>query len=172
DFGFMQQQGELRLVKHDQDGKALPGAVFQLWRETNATDGLQTDGEKADTKVGDPCTTGDDGTCRTVTDKGTYYWQEVTPPKGYQTPEQPVLGPVVLDDEHLEDGVSTTAVNKVIPPAPSTPAPTPSPTPSQPSGGLAYTGTDSVALTYTVVAGVVLLIVGAAVLVLVRKRSR
>ncbi|MGW4384887.1 SdrD B-like domain-containing protein, partial [Kitasatospora sp. NPDC004531] len=88
DFGFMQQQGELRLVKHDQDGKALPGAVFQLWREANGTEGLQQD---TDTKVGDPCTTAEDGTCRTVTDKGTYYWQEVTPPKGYQTPEQPVL---------------------------------------------------------------------------------
>ncbi|WP_369795057.1 SdrD B-like domain-containing protein, partial [Kitasatospora sp. NRRL B-11411] len=39
DFGFSRQQGALRLVKHDQDGKPLPGAVFQLWRESNGTDG-------------------------------------------------------------------------------------------------------------------------------------
>ncbi|MFD8481954.1 SdrD B-like domain-containing protein [Kitasatospora sp. NPDC059673] len=171
DFGFMQQQGELRLVKHDQDGKPLPGAVFQLWRETNGTDGLQADGDKADTKVGDPCTTGDDGTCHTVTDKGTYYWLEVTPPKGYQAPEQPVLGPVVLDDDHLDDGITTTAVNRLIPPPPTTPAPTPTPEPSsQPSGGLAYTGMNDTALTYTLTGGAILLAAGTAVLLAVRRR--
>ncbi|MFJ5921734.1 SdrD B-like domain-containing protein [Kitasatospora sp. NPDC092948] len=176
DFGFMQQQGELRLVKHDQDGKPLPGAVFQLWRDTNKTDGLQTDGDKADTKVGEPCTTGEDGTCHTVTDKGTYYWQEVTPPKGYQAPEQPVLGPVVLDDEHLADGITTTAVNQLIPSPPTTPAPTPTPTPaptrapSQPSGSLAFTGTDNTVLTYTVVGGAVLLAAGAGLLIAARRR--
>ncbi|MFD8481036.1 SdrD B-like domain-containing protein [Kitasatospora sp. NPDC059673] len=171
DFGFMQQQGALRLVKHDQDGKPLPGAVFQLWRETNGTDGLQADGDKADTKVGDPCTTGDDGSCASTADKGTYYWQEVTPPKGYQAPEQPVLGPVVLDDEHLEDGITTTAVNRLIPPPPSTPAPTPTPEPSsQPSGGLAYTGTNDTVLTYALVGGAILLVVGAGLLIAVRKR--
>ncbi|MFF0392782.1 SdrD B-like domain-containing protein [Kitasatospora sp. NPDC004615] len=175
DFGFMQQQGELRLVKNDQDGKPLPGAVFQLWRETNDTEGLQADSDKPDTKVGDPCTTGDDGTCHTVSDKGTYYWQEVTPPKGYQTPEQPVLGPVVLDDDHLEAGVTTTAVNHLIPPPPTTPAPTPTPTPtpvpsSQPSGGLAFTGMNDTVLTYTLVGGAILLVAGAGLLIAVRKR--
>ncbi|MFD7645250.1 SdrD B-like domain-containing protein [Kitasatospora sp. NPDC059795] len=183
DFGFGRQQGELRLVKNDQDGKALPGAVFQLWRETNGTDGLQTDGYKADAKVGDPCTTGDDGTCTRRAEAGAYYWQEVSPPKGYKAPEQPVLGPVVLDDEHLEDGVSTTAVNELLPPSPSTPAPTPTPTadpapaPSQPSqpaqssgGSLAYTGTDDTALRYTLVGGAALLTAGAGLLVAVRRR--
>ncbi|WP_232734324.1 SdrD B-like domain-containing protein [Kitasatospora sp. CB02891] len=174
DFGFARQQGELRLVKNDQDGKPLPGAVFQLWRESNDTEGLQQDG---DTKVGEPCTTGDDGTCRTVADQGAYYWQEVAPPKGYQAPEQPVLGPVVLDDEHLEGGVTTTAVNKLIPPPPTTPAPTPPATPRptqapmQPSGGsLAFTGTDDTALRYTLVGGVALLVAGAGVLIAVRRR--
>ncbi|WP_051653456.1 SdrD B-like domain-containing protein, partial [Kitasatospora cheerisanensis] len=131
DFGFGRQQGALRLVKHDQDGKPLPGAVFQLWREANKSDGLQQDGDTADAKVGDPCTTGADGTCRTVTDEGTYYWQEVTPPPGYRTPERPVLGPVVLDDEHLDDGVTTTAVNTLLPP-PTTPPPT-TPPPTTPA---------------------------------------
>ncbi|KIQ65149.1 hypothetical protein TR51_14175 [Kitasatospora griseola] len=175
DFGFSQQQGALRLVKHDQDGKPLPGAVFQLWRETNGTDGLQPDGDKADTKVGDPCTTGDNGTCTAAAvDKGTYYWQEVSQPKGYQTPEQPVLGPIVLDDEHLDDGIMTTAVNKLIPPPPTTPAPTPpatpTPAPTQPSGGLAFTGMDDTALTWTLVGGAVLLVVGTGILIVARKR--
>ncbi|MFJ5925421.1 SdrD B-like domain-containing protein [Kitasatospora sp. NPDC092948] len=172
DFGFMQQQGELRLVKNDQDGKPLPGAVFQLWRETNDTDGLQADGDKADTKVGDPCTTGDDGTCHATVDKGTYYWQEVTPPKGYQVPQQPVLGPVVLDDDHLEAGITTTAVNQLIPPPPATPTPTPTPppAPSQPSGSLAFTGTDDTTLTYALVGGAILLVAGAGLLIVVRKR--
>ncbi|MGX4732823.1 SdrD B-like domain-containing protein [Kitasatospora griseola] len=177
DFGFVQQQGALRLVKNDQDGKPLPGAVFQLWRETNGTDGLQTDGDKADTKVGEPCTTADDGTCTApAVDKGTYYWQEVTQPKGYQTPEQPVLGPIVLDDDHLDDGITTTAVNKLIPPPPTTPAPTPPATPrptqapTQPSGGLAFTGMDDTALTWTVVGGAVLLVVGTGILIVARKR--
>ncbi|MFD8595553.1 SdrD B-like domain-containing protein [Kitasatospora sp. NPDC059646] len=170
DFGFSRQQGELRLVKNDQDGKPLPGAVFQLWRETDKADGLQTDGDRADAKVGDPCTTGDDGTCRTVTDQGRYYWQEVTPPKGYRTPEQPVLGPVVLDDEHLDAGITTTAVNELLPPPPPTPTPTPTPTPSQPSGGLAYTGTDDTTLRYALIGGTALLVVGAGILIAVRKR--
>ncbi|WP_043909949.1 SdrD B-like domain-containing protein [Kitasatospora griseola] len=182
DFGFTPQQGALRLVKHDQDGKPLPGAVFQLWRESNGTEGLQQDG---DAKVGEPCTTGGDGTCAATVDQGTYYWQEVTPPKGYQVPEQPVLGPVVLDDEHLADGVTTTAVNKLLPPPPTTPAPTLPPTPGvdptpappqngspQPSspGGLAFTGLDDTALRYTLVGGAALLAAGAGVLVAVRRR--
>ncbi|MGW4384829.1 LPXTG cell wall anchor domain-containing protein, partial [Kitasatospora sp. NPDC004531] len=115
-----------------------------------------------------------DGTCRTVTDKGTYYWQEVTPPKGYQTPEQPVLGPVVLDDEHLEAGITTTAVNKLIPPPPTTPAPTPAPThaqSSQPSGGsLASTGTDETTLRYAVIGGAILLLTGTGLLLAARRR--
>ncbi|MFJ5925420.1 SdrD B-like domain-containing protein [Kitasatospora sp. NPDC092948] len=176
DFGFMQQQGVLRLVKNDQDGKPLPGAVFQLWRETNGTDGLQVDGEKTDTKVGEPCTTGDDGSCAATVDKGMYYWQEVTPPKGYRAPEQPVLGPVVLDDEHLEAGITTTAVNQLIPPPPTTPAPTPPatptppPAPSQPSGSLAFTGTDDTTLTYALVGGAILLVAGTGLLVVARRR--
>ncbi|MFJ5925418.1 SdrD B-like domain-containing protein [Kitasatospora sp. NPDC092948] len=183
DFGFTPQQGVLRLVKNDQDGKPLPGAVFQLWRETDRTDGLQPDG---DTKVGEPCTTAADGSCTATVDKGMYYWQEVTPPHGYQAPEQAVLGPVVLDDENLEDGVTTTAVNRLLPEPPTTPAATPPPTPgadpastpsrsgsqsgSQPSGRLAFTGMDDTAVTCTLVGGAALLVAGAGVLIAVRRR--
>lgn len=79
DFGFRQQEGALRLVKHDQDGKPLAGAKFQLWHDTNGTDGLQTGGDKPDTAVGGPCTTGADGLCQGAGVPGTYYWQEAQP---------------------------------------------------------------------------------------------
>ena len=42
DFGYRQQEGALKLVKHDQDGKPLAGAKFQLWHETNG--GVQGSG--------------------------------------------------------------------------------------------------------------------------------
>ncbi|WP_457034317.1 SdrD B-like domain-containing protein [Kitasatospora sp. P5_F3] len=183
DFGFQRQLGALRLVKHDQDGKALPGAVFQLWRESNETAGLQTDGAKPDTKVDGACTSGADGTCTSQADLGSYYWQEVSPPQGYRAPDQPVLGPVVLDDEHLDAGVTTTAVNTLIPPTPTptptptrsveTPAPVPTTTPPpavpQPSGPLASTG-GGVGAPYLVAAGGLLVVLGAVVLVVLRKR--
>nr|WNW40301.1 SdrD B-like domain-containing protein [Streptomyces sp. Li-HN-5-13] len=190
DFGFSRQQGALRLVKHDQDGKPLPGAVFQLWRESNGTDGLQTDGAKPDAKVGDPCTTGEDGTCTEQADLGTYYWQEVSPPKGYQAPEQPVLGPLVLDDAHLDAGLTTTAVNTLAPqPSPSptptptptgTPEPTPTPTPTPvapappqarpaPSGSLASTGLDG-AVPFALAGGALLLVLGTGLVIVARRR--
>ncbi|MFE2345485.1 SdrD B-like domain-containing protein [Kitasatospora cineracea] len=182
DFGFQHQQGALRLVKHDQDGKPLPGAVFQLWRESNGADGLQTDGAKPDAKAGDPCTTGEDGTCTEQADLGTYYWQEVSPPKGYQAPEQPVLGPLVLDDAHLDAGLTTTAVNTLAPqpsPSPSpTPTPTPTPTPvapappqarPAPSGSLASTGLDG-AVPFALAGGALLLVLGTGLVIAARRR--
>ncbi|MEU1508715.1 SdrD B-like domain-containing protein [Kitasatospora sp. NPDC005748] len=126
DFGFRRQEGALRLVKHDQDGKPLAGARFQLWHETNGTDGLQPTGDKPDAKLGSPCTTGADGLCRGAGEPGTYYWQELSPPEGYAAPDTTVFGPLVLTSENLADGVSVTAVNRLLP----TPSPTPTPTPS------------------------------------------
>ncbi|MFD9595189.1 SdrD B-like domain-containing protein [Kitasatospora sp. NPDC059973] len=124
DFGFRRQEGALRLVKHDQDGKPLAGARFQLWHETNGTDGLQPTGDKPDAKLGSPCTTGTDGLCRGAGEPGTYYWQELSPPEGYAAPDTTVFGPLVLTSENLADGVSVTAVNRLLP----TPSPTPTPT--------------------------------------------
>ncbi|WP_405364823.1 SdrD B-like domain-containing protein [Kitasatospora sp. NBC_00039] len=130
DFGFRQQEGALRLVKHDQDGKPLAGAKFRLWKESNGTDGLQSDGEKPDTSVGDPCTTGADGICKGSGVPGTYYWQELAPPEGYAQPEVTVFGPLVLNAENLATGVEVTAVNRLIPTPTATPTPTPTPTPT------------------------------------------
>ncbi|MFJ5229772.1 SdrD B-like domain-containing protein [Kitasatospora sp. NPDC088391] len=173
DFGFQPQRGALRLAKQDQDGRPLAGAVFQLWRETDGTDGLQTAGDKPDTKVGGPCTTGTDGTCATQADQGTYYWEEVAPPQGYAAPREPVLGPVVLDDDHLDAGITTTAVNTLIPPTP-TPTPTvDTPAPPQarpvPSGPLASTGAGG-NLPHLLAAGGLLVALGTGLLIAVRRR--
>ncbi|MFF2951461.1 SdrD B-like domain-containing protein [Kitasatospora sp. NPDC057965] len=124
DLGFRRQEGAVRLVKQDQDGKPLAGARFALWRETNGTDGPQTSGEKPDTRVGEPCTTGADGLCTSTVEPGAYYWQEVSPPEGYAVPDNPVSGPLVLNSENLDAGVSATVVNRLLP----IPTPTPSPT--------------------------------------------
>ncbi|MFF1787905.1 SdrD B-like domain-containing protein [Kitasatospora sp. NPDC058243] len=133
DFGFRQQEGALRLVKHDQDGKPLAGAKFQLWHDTNGTDGLQTGGDKPDTAVGGPCTTGADGLCQGAGVPGTYYWQELSPPDGYAAPDTTVFGPLALTSDNLADGVSVTAVNKLLPTPTPTPTPTNSSSPPSPS---------------------------------------
>ncbi|GAA1951216.1 hypothetical protein GCM10009738_25860 [Kitasatospora viridis] len=186
DFGFRQQEGVLRVLKHDQDGNPLPGAQFQLWKETNGTDGLQTDGSKPDTKVGDVCTTGADGVCQGSGTVGTYYWQEVSPPAGYSAPDTTVFGPLVLTADNLATGVSVTAVNTKIPTP--TPSPTPTPTPSQspaptptpapvapgpgtpPGSHLAFTGMGEV-VPLALVGGAAFTAVGATMLVLMRKRK-
>ncbi|MFG2112053.1 SdrD B-like domain-containing protein [Streptomyces sp. NPDC048718] len=130
DFGFRQQEGELHLVKHDQDGKPLAGATFQLWKETNGTDDLQISGDTPDTRVGEPCETKADGLCGGNGTLGMYYWQEVSPPDGYAVPDKTVFGPLVLTSDNLDEGVSVTAVNQRLPDP--TPTPTPSPEPTAP----------------------------------------
>ncbi|MFD5462160.1 SpaA isopeptide-forming pilin-related protein, partial [Kitasatospora sp. NPDC127059] len=75
----------------------LAGAVFQLWRETNGVAGLQTTGANPDTAVGSPCTTPASGVCSADgLPLGTYYWQEVSAPNGYELPDLNVTT-VVLD---------------------------------------------------------------------------
>jgi hypothetical protein len=142
DFGFRQQEGVLRLVKHDQDGKPLAGAEFQLWKETNGSEGAQTTGTTPDTQVGKACTTKADGICRGSGAPGTYYWQEVSPPAGYAVPDETVFGPLVLTSDNLDAGVSVTAVNRRLPTP--TPTPTPKPTPTVPAPGAPDTPPSSV----------------------------
>ncbi|MFD8824875.1 SdrD B-like domain-containing protein [Streptomyces sp. NPDC059605] len=185
DFGFRQQEGELRLVKHDQDGRPLARAKFQLWKETNGSDDLQTTGEKPDTRVGRPCETETDGICRGTGTPGTYYWQETGPPAGYAVPDVAVFGPLELTAENLDDGVSVTAVNRRLPDTAPTPkpgepdgpdAPNAPDTPGGPNGpghvpdsGLASTGTGQAVL--AALAGcAVLTALGAALVVLMRRR--
>ncbi|WP_223241674.1 SdrD B-like domain-containing protein [Streptomyces sp. CBMA123] len=186
DFGYRQQEGALKLVKNDQDGKPLAGAKFQLWHETNGTDGLQTAGTKPDTPVGDPCTTGADGICQGTGLPGTYYWQELSPPDGYSAPDNTVFGPLVLTADNLEDGVSVTAVNKLIPtptptptptasatptptPTPTTPPSTPAPPAPAPGGELPHTGASS-GIPLIATGAAALIALGTALFVLVRRR--
>lgn len=90
------------------NGKPLPGAVFQLWRESNGVPGLQTRGSDPDTEVDSGCSTDDKGTCSFAgLARGTYYLLETDTPEGYQRPGNPVTGPFTLtEDEHLTKKIS------------------------------------------------------------------
>ncbi|MFF9838474.1 choice-of-anchor A family protein [Streptomyces sp. NPDC013740] len=108
--------GVVRVEKKDaESGDALPGAQFQLWKESNGTAGLQTGGATPDTRVGDVCTTGADGVCARTVEPGTFYWQETRAPEGYDLPSPAVFGPLNLTPENAEAGVSVTAPNSRTP---------------------------------------------------------
>ncbi|XEC32682.1 choice-of-anchor A family protein [Streptomyces fradiae] len=111
--------GEVRVVKKDaRTGDELPGAVFQLWKETNGTTGLQTTGGTPDTEVGTPCTTDSNGVCTHAVEPGTYYWEELTAPAGHELPDPAVFGPLVLSEQYIEQGVTVEALNERTPVVP------------------------------------------------------
>ncbi|MFD4631557.1 choice-of-anchor A family protein [Streptomyces sp. NPDC058284] len=105
-------KGDVTVVKKDKEtGRALPGAVFQLWRETNGRAGLQQSGSDPDTETGEPCTTSTTGTCRKHVATGTYYWVETKAPGGYELPDPAVFGPLRLTGANASAGVSVEALN-------------------------------------------------------------
>ncbi|MFD5467275.1 SpaA isopeptide-forming pilin-related protein [Kitasatospora sp. NPDC127059] len=98
--------GQVGVTKTDPAGNPLSGAEFQLWSGDPANGG---------SKVGAPCTTGGDGRCSTVVPLGTYYWQEIRAPHGYQLPDPAVFGPLALTADNHRQGVGTTAVDRPLP---------------------------------------------------------
>ncbi|MGW0936969.1 choice-of-anchor A family protein, partial [Streptomyces sp. NPDC002666] len=112
--------GEVRVLKTDAEtGEALAGADFELWRETNGVDGLQTTGTDPDTMV-TTCTTPANGICAETTTVGTYYWRETDAPDGYELPDPNVFGPLVLTDDNADTGVQIEATNTEEPAPPVT----------------------------------------------------
>ncbi|MCX4849916.1 choice-of-anchor A family protein [Streptomyces sp. NBC_00893] len=104
--------GRIDLVKKDRkNGEPLAGAVFELWRETNDTPGLQTGGTEPDTRV-DDCSTDRNGGCA-FDDLllGEYYLRETAVPEGYVLPANPVSGPYEVTAENSTTGVTATIEN-------------------------------------------------------------
>ncbi|MFJ9642459.1 choice-of-anchor A family protein [Streptomyces sp. NPDC101206] len=89
----------IRLLKKDRkSGQPLRGVVFELWRETNGTAGLQTKGGTADLLAHPGCATDTEGTCDFEgLEEGAYYLRETAAPEDYALPPNRVTGPLRLD---------------------------------------------------------------------------
>ncbi|MFG2989815.1 choice-of-anchor A family protein [Streptomyces sp. NPDC048257] len=109
--------GTVSVLKRDAGtGAALQGAQFELWRETNGTEGLQDTAPGADTLVAE-CTTPATGVCEQTTGPGTYYWRETRAPLGYDLPADRVHR-VDLTAGNASAGVRYVADNQRTPAPP------------------------------------------------------
>lgn len=107
-------EGSIRVVKQDaRSRRPLPGAVFEVWQETNNTPGLQTRGINADRRVGPDCTTDRTGVCDFgPLPEGWYYLVETAVPAGYVLPADRVTGPLRLDIGTPDRRIVVTVRNK------------------------------------------------------------
>ncbi|WP_157877632.1 SpaA isopeptide-forming pilin-related protein [Streptomyces kanamyceticus] len=106
--------GRIMVEKKDKKtGKPLPGAVFQLWWDTNGTPGLQTTGARRDTLVDSGCATDSRGHCdyRDLA-LGTYYLKETAVPDGYVLPKNTVSGPHKVTSGNAAKGVTVKLSNQ------------------------------------------------------------
>ncbi|MFJ7589950.1 choice-of-anchor A family protein [Streptomyces sp. NPDC097617] len=109
--------GSVSVLKRDAvTGEALRGAQFELWRETNGTEGLQDTAPDADTLVAE-CTTPASGICERTTEPGTYYWRETRAPLGYDLPADRVHE-LTLTTGNAQAGVRFEADNRRTPEPP------------------------------------------------------
>nr|WP_276617645.1 collagen-binding domain-containing protein [Streptomyces coryli] len=123
---FSLPRGDLDIRKTDATtGRPLAGAEFELWRETNRTDGLQTGGADPDRYLAPDCVTDSRGRC-SFTSKliGTYYLRETAVPDGYRLPRDPVSGPYSITRDNAEQGVTVELSNRRLP-QPNPPGPPP-----------------------------------------------
>ncbi|MFD5148333.1 choice-of-anchor A family protein, partial [Streptomyces sp. NPDC058401] len=107
-------EGSIEVLKKDAKTKRpLRGAVFEVWKETNSTLGLQTRGINPDRKVASGCATDRDGVCAFPgLDDGSYYVVETAVPEGYVLPRNRVTGPLQLDANTPDHRVIVTLENK------------------------------------------------------------
>lgn len=106
--------GSIKVLKKDAKTKRpLRGAVFEVWKETNNTRGLQTRGINADRKVSAGCATDRAGVCEFPRlDEGWYYLVETAVPEGYVLPPNRVTGPLHLDERTPDHRLVVTLQNK------------------------------------------------------------
>ena len=81
----------------------VAGAVFNLWRDTNGTAGLQ----KATDTLAGTCTTAANGKCSVLNQPWgfNYFWEEVSVPAPWNLPSATVQGPVTLNAERVDQPV-------------------------------------------------------------------
>ncbi|WP_405488656.1 choice-of-anchor A family protein [Streptomyces sp. NBC_00096] len=105
-------RGQVSVFKHDAD-KPLPGATYELWRETNGKSGAQFTNPGGDTKVAD-CVTPASGICSHTVPVGTYHWRETKAPAGYELAQDPVAE-LTLTRQNASAGVRARMANRKRP---------------------------------------------------------
>lgn len=107
-------EGSIKVLKKDAKTKnPLRGAVFEVWKETNSTSGLQMRGINPDRKVTAGCATDRAGGCSFPDlEEGWYYVVETAVPEGYVLPRNPVTGPLHLDERTPDHRLVATLENK------------------------------------------------------------